>query len=1145
MTTNGATPAEHLFAALANEGLRTEVNQVRSRATLLQVAPEESSLRWTYIQSRVTRNATGALIDLRNAISQSNGDRPKIQAAARELGQIWESLARLEEKPASTFALLNAMVAYELAGYQANSACLARELIRSSGPREPDPFTLLVSTFFQRNMVYAAYLAAPLMAAPSLDGLTNQNLAHRASVALAASGIRSAAGSFLSGNERSFEASLRALELAREGFERLQDIDGHTFVALLLDTLPEMRRRSIWEQLLPAHPDNPMWTRYLRVQARGIGRGGRRSTGLIELWPSQLSALSAGLLSQDENTILRMPTSAGKTRVAEIAMMNSLITKANSKCVYIAPFRALAGEIEHNLSDLFSDVGFQLSTRLGSFETDAFERFTFANADVLVATPEKVDLLLRINPHFFDEVCLVVLDEGQIVEDSRRGPKYEILVTRLKRRWPDIRFLFLSAVVPRQTLEDFANWLGSSPERIMESEWRPAVQRVASFEWRGQTGVMRFVRDADTAGIDQFVPHIADVRVYEHINPKTLRVRRPRFPEASNKSHTAAEIAYRLSKSGSVLVFVAQRQWADSVGDALLRRFELMQLVGERPEPHFATTNTRSAAIAADLLGPEHPITVKLQSGIAIHHGGVPDVIKKAIERDFRERQYQVIVATSTLAQGVNLPIKTVVVHSTSRYDDENEEIVSLKAREYWNIAGRAGRARDETEGTIIHLASTQSDFLAFSNYVQARRNLEPLESALFRYLSEATSERITDTLSLEHLDPELLALLVEESVSEVDDEWIADILGSTLAQVQAQRGVTPALDLVEPLRRSFRSVLERVPEPAHRESFSRTGLSIASCQAFLSHVSEHEEELRDLLKNAGESDRRQITDLLIGGCVLADEVRPTTDLPIELADFIEEWVHGSDYESLRTLLPQGSDRSSLVSEYVENELGYRLPWGVSAYTRVAVDHLGLNEEELSNLARFLPSMLRYGVDTPEAVWCMTLGMPMRSVARQFATEFKRAQLGTDYASFLRWIASLDLMTVGEMFELEGAVLEDVLDAVRRSRPSTLIKEFTEGTSRFPLTTQMTIDDQYLDVVLRHSRRRRPLDLVRNYDTFEDRNAVAVEVEGDIVGRLARDAGQLIAADLDAGLRYQATILNIEFRRTENIAFLQMAPVAA
>jgi replicative superfamily II helicase len=141
--------------------------------------------------------------------------------------------------------------------------------------------------------------------------------------------------------------------------------------------------------------------------------------------------------------------------------------------------------------------------------------------------------------------------------------------------------------------------------------------------------------------------------------------------------------------------------------------------------------------------------------------------VRNAIEEDFRNRRLAVLAATTTLAQGVNLPVRTVIIHSVWRFDEDTEARIRLPARDYWNIAGRAGRAGEETEGTIIHIVSSPQDRDDFAYYRSVRGDVEPVMSALYELLVDLIDERISSEDAAKKLDAELLALLVEEAATD------------------------------------------------------------------------------------------------------------------------------------------------------------------------------------------------------------------------------------------------------------------------------------------------------------------------------------------------------------------------------------------
>ena len=343
----------------------------------------------------------------------------------------------------------------------------------------------------------------------------------------------------------------------------------------------------------------------------GLGDDILDSRSISELWPSQVATVESGLLESDESHAVRMPTSAGKTRVAELAIVHSLVERPGSKCVYVAPYRALANEIEQSFANLFHDLGYGASTVPGGYDQDEMGEDLATVDDVLVLTPEKLDLLFRLQSELLEKVALIVIDEGHIVADRQRGPKFELLVSRLRRKIPDARFLMMSAVVPDETLDDFARWLGGSSGQAISTDWRPSVLKLGRLDWDGQRGTLRFSADDVADGGLEFIPNLIKQAEYEHVAAETGRVRRPKFPSGTRQGRCRGRRlrtdSRRLDPSSCLSM---QTNWAESTATALLRRIELAELTGETVPGEFRLRTTgRAVAVASEWLGEDHLVT--------------------------------------------------------------------------------------------------------------------------------------------------------------------------------------------------------------------------------------------------------------------------------------------------------------------------------------------------------------------------------------------------------------------------------------------------------------------------------------------------------------------------------------------------------
>ncbi len=1095
-------------------GFKHEAAQIQAKALLSRVVTDLPAFRWTYIPQRIARNISLLTFQLRRVAEQAPEQIGRLAGPARDLAFIWEALGQLREGTESKTALLNAAVAYELAGFQANAASLARHLGDTRADQRT-PLVVLTALFLQRRLVQLRDVAPRFLAEPPAD-MAPADLVPAMATASAAEGFWHTSAYLLGGETKALEVARSAFHNAAELFEGDGAFDAANLVWAVRSLLPVIRSRSTWKILSPYTAEAPRWSRYLRLLARGVSGQPYYARSVVELWPSQLEALRAGLLSTATSKIVKMPTSAGKTRVAELAIVHTLLTHESAKCVYVAPYRALVSELHQSFLTLFRDLGFRVSSVVGTYESDDFEELLFREADLLVTTPEKLDLLLRAQPQFLEHLRLIVLDETQIVDDQNRGMKFEVLLSRLKRDLPNARFVALSAVLPQETLEDFATWLRGSPEQdIVQSSWRPAAQRVARFEWRGRTGVLRFPRDESNPVLAEFVPGIISQREFAYENPRTGRMKRVPFPDPDSKSHVAAELAYKLAETGPVLVFCTQQNFVEAVARALSTRLELSSLVGEVVPHYFGTDpRARSVQLAQDWMGGRS-IVQWLAQGIGIHHGMLPDVLRTAIEDDFRQRRLRVLIATNTLAQGVNLPVRTVIVHSCRRYQDDSWQ--QLPARDYWNIAGRAGRAGEETDGLIVHITLKAQDQVDFAYYVAHRENVEPVRGALFQKLQDLVANRLSPEVLASALDPEIMGILAEEE-NDQGEAAVNDVIEGSLFDVQARRrGIDPQ-PLKEVFRQTAAALIQKAPSREQRALYGATGLSSTSCEVIVDHVREHAEQLGAGLLATGPGRWQDLVALMVPSVLALEEMEGKYDFPGDRLELLGRWVGGGDLRSLIEEYGVQVDAPETLGKFIDEFFRYLLPWGIAAYTRLAIGILGLPRESLSEHAKFLPSMVKFGLPDPVACWAMSAGVPYRRAAQQIAGAYRAETPQAGQQDFLEWLARVETERLRYEFGLESPMLDDIARALFLAGDNPLLTDFRTVAEFLPREVEVRgIRYENREQVALQAAQGQRVDIRRDYDNLVDPNAIAVLLGGAQIGYVPRDVAQVVAPEMDAG----------------------------
>jgi superfamily II DNA/RNA helicase len=1113
---------------LGDPGYQNELAQVRAKATLLTIGEPITPPRWTYVSRRFAKNSAAAAYALASLSIQQPTKVDDFKDQSRRVALAWENLAKLGEGARKSLALINSALAYEIAGYQANATCLAREVVPHLDEHIQADLESLISSFLQRKLLLTARLAEQLVRTPPDVNQELGILALKLGELVLGDALAKASRFFLSGSDSAYEQSLQLLDESVNTFSKIGAAIESNVAFGLRSVIPLMKQRSTWSQLSHLTEQSEIWKRYLTLLARGTSGPGSR--GVTELWPSQIKVLDSGLLNSNNSTVIRLPTSGGKTRIAEMAIIDVLRRIPNAKCVFVAPYRALAFEVERTLGAMLGDLGFRVSSVIGSYETDDFEEFLLWTADVLIATPEKLDLVFRLRPEILHQIRLIVLDEVHIIDDQSRGVKFELLLSRIKSKLPDARFLVMSAVIPDDTLETFAEWLAGSSEHKVTSDWRPTIQRLSRFQWQGLTGVIRFEPDVEIPELSGFVPGAVRQKMYKYVHPETRRQRTRHFPYP-NKGDTAAELAYVLSASGPVLVFCTQPQFAEGVCKAILSEaIEYRRAIGETIHSHLQGGQvTRSLELAREWLGQDHIATRALTQGIALHHGHLPNVVREAIESDCRANRYRIIVATNTLAQGVNLPVKTVIIHSVWRSDDFGNQS-RIPVRDYWNIVGRAGRAGQETEGLVIHIVLNERDQQDF-NYYSNKENIEPVNGALFQLMQELIAKRLSpETIEsvANVLDPEVLAIAVEEGIGTAQSEVWDLSLNGTFAKLQADALHVDIAPLLQSLRTAVDRVFEKAPDESLRHVYSQTGLSSQTCALMRQYVLDQADKVRSLLVHGSYDNLQDFSHLVMDVTLQLPEAQTTVTFDGDHEVLLSSWLAGTGIEDIYKMVADQANSLEHLSRFVEEFFGYRLPWVVSGLIRIGKGEFGLNDQKLSVYTRNYPSMIKFGVPDPAAAWAMSAGIPTRKTAIALAQAFTSSSPTIGHEQFSAWLGGLSDDMLRHQYGITGFVLEDLRYTLGRATINHLLKPIRPLHEILPVQTRVA--GTYFE-----NRRFAAVRVVvgdfvelrRDYDNPVDVNAVAVYHHVGQLGFLPKDLAQRLAPELDAGEIIMAKVVSI------------------
>jgi len=455
--------------------------------------------------------------------------------------------------------------------------------------------------------------------------------------------------------------------------------------------------------LQPAGGEAPDWSKHRELF---IALLQRRTKSEIDLWPSQIEA-AARAVDQTDDLVVSLPTSAGKTRIAELCILRCLA--GGRRVVFVTPLRALSAQTETTLQRTFGPLGRTISALYGSIGVSGFDEDAIRERDIVVATPEKLDFALRNDPSLLDDVGLLVFDEGHMIGLNEREVRYEVQIQRLLRR-PDSlqrRIVCLSAILPNgDQLDDFAAWLRRDhPGGVIKNNWRPTRLQFGEVAWNSPSARLDLRVGDERPWVQRFITGVAPPN---WIPPKRRRTRL--FPDDQRELCLAT--AWRLIEDGqSVLIFCPERRSVEPFADVIVdlhERGALRSLLGADP----AVLST-AIALGKEWLGSDSPILKCLHLGVALHHGALPTAYRKEVERLLRDNVLKVTISSPTLAQGLNLSATAVIMHSLHRHGER------IEVSEFKNVIGRAGRAYVDVEGVVL--------FPMFDDIGKKRRNWEAL----------------------------------------------------------------------------------------------------------------------------------------------------------------------------------------------------------------------------------------------------------------------------------------------------------------------------------------------------------------------------------------------------------------------------------
>jgi superfamily II DNA/RNA helicase len=710
-----------------------------------------------------------------------------------------------------------------------------------------------------------------------------------------------------------------------------------------------------FHERLPRQPAGGEAADWPRLRELFIALLQRRSRAEVDLWPSQIEA-AARAVDQSDDLVVSLPTSAGKTRVAELCILRCLA--GGRRVVFITPLRALSAQTETTLQRTFGPLAKTISALYGNIGVSGFDEDAIRERDIVVATPEKLDFALRNDPSLLDDVGLLVFDEGHMIGLNEREVRYEVQIQRLLRRADAAtrRIVCLSAILPDgDQLDDFAGWLRRDhPGGLIKHDWRPTRLRFGEVVWSSPTGRLNLRVGDERPWVQRFLTGAAPPN---WVAPKRRRTRL--FP--CDQRELCLATAWRLVEDRqTVLIFCPERRSVEPFADVVVELHErgaLRSLLEADP----AVLRT-AIALGEEWLGPNSAILKCLRLGVALPHGALPTAYRKEIERLLRDNVLKITVSSPTLAQGLNLSATAVVMHSLHRF---GERIV---ISEFKNVIGRAGRAYVDVEGIVLYpmfdeTAKRRRNWEALINDLGARNmesGLIQLVAALLSRMNarlggdlnqlleyvvnnaaawtfpEIANERVEDRerafadweRHVATLDTAILSLIGENDVPDDGIEAaLDDILQSSLWHRRLQRHDATVRPVLMAGLVSRSRLIWNQSTAARRRGYFLAGVGLAAGHA-LDGIAP---EANLLLVQAnwailqGDAEAAIAAIARIAELVFAFYPFTPDPLPANWRNILRAWLLGQPLAAIAT----GQESETL--QFIEGGLVYRLPWALEA----------------------------------------------------------------------------------------------------------------------------------------------------------------------------------------------------------------------
>ena len=700
-----------------------------------------------------------------------------------------------------------------------------------------------------------------------------------------------------------------------------------------------------------------------------------KKSPIYELWDGQIDALKNMIApNSKKHQSLIMPTSSGKTVVAAILAAKELLGNSDN-CFYVTPFKALVSEVAEFMSKYLPSLGINIRHLPGEYDTiPNLDTMIQENARLFVLTPEKMDLLWRMNDPRLNDTRIFIFDEVQNVSSKGRGLLLELLISKIKENYEsNSRITLLSAVIPYNNLATLIEWLGDKNTDGKKIVWAPT---------RGLNAIFFKNEDSNRTGL-------------YYNNKFTISDILPPDSTSKRRAQTMLLTLRYLKHLSPVLVYCGTKSEAESMAKSIYQNI---------PSYETDTVCEELAKYIEKVMGKQIILSSMIRKGVAYHHASLPNSIKQKIEKLGRDGKLQVLCCTSTLMQGVNLNVRTVIINNVYQ---GSTKMGGLQLR---NLAGRAGRALRDTEGHVVLMEPSFNAVLTDEAYSY-------FKSRFFQYLLDLSTDTI-DAKEISIIESDLLARFYKNEITvENLEEKSKKIMQSTMFAKQASpEQLVSASNKIQNSAKKITSIpyLKEI----QLQVFAETGLGLEECQ-YLDKKSQNFKEKELLFRVNKKLNIEQIIEII--NASLLPNPRSSANILKKIPDkqlIIKNWLLGMSIREIAKILektPSNNTFNELISflyGYVSDEVS----WANTGLLRLINAHTDVELSRPDYEYYLLPSYLKYGVNTPAALLLCLAGLEDRDEVNRISADSPIIDhLGDNWIEIISWVLNLPNEKFGQI----------------------------------------------------------------------------------------------------------------------------------